>query len=372
MSPRIALARQRANRRLLAGLAGLSLLLSAVSPAFAQNQICAADLNGNGDAADSGEIASCTAMAGGSYLCPLQKVDCTADAQGQYSCPLGSQYQCLTQTTGGTPACSPNSCAASATAVSTDPVTDDPGAANDGTVDADGNCYGAIEIFSGRSLRCRPAGLFTTFSNCCANKGSIVKDGMGSSLTSISTKIVVAKGVLNGMKAAYTAFKAGQTAAQAASAAGKAIIVGIDPTSIAIDLAINLVLEFLLSGCDQQDMEAGILRGSAMCHEVGTWCSSSFLGICLQKSVGNCCFNTKLGRIIQEQGRPQLKSFNAIGWGTPKAPYCRGFRPEEFQALDFSKMDLSEYYAEISSKAQSDIQIDMKDKIDAYAQTVQK
>ena len=80
--------------------------------------------------------------------------------------------------------------------------------------------------------------------------------------------------------------------------------------------------------------------------------------------------NTKLGRIIQEQGRPQLKAFSAIGWGTPKEPYCRGFTPEEFQALDFSKMDLSEYYAEIEARAQSEIQIDMKDKIDAHMQTI--
>ncbi|MDE1917884.1 MAG: conjugal transfer protein TraN [Sphingomonadales bacterium] len=331
--------------------------------------LCAADLNGDGDAADPGEIATCVTTASGSPLCPLQKVDCTADAQGQYSCPLGSQYQCLKPASGWTPACSPNLCTASSTAIATDPVVDDPGAANDGAVDADGNCYGSIEIFSGRALRCRPAGLLTTFSNCCANKGSIVNDGVDSGITSISTKIAVAKGVLTGVKAAYTAFKAGATASQAASAAGKAIIVGIDPTSLAIDLAINLVLEFLLSGCDQQDMEAGILRGSAMCHEVGTWCSSKILGICIQKSVGNCCFNTKLGRIIQEQGRPQLKSFNAIGWGTPKDPYCRGFTPEEFQALDFSKMDLSEYYAEFTRKSQSDIQIDIKDKVDAYMQS---
>jgi conjugal transfer mating pair stabilization protein TraN len=131
------------------------------------------------------------------------------------------------------------------------------------------------------ALRCRPAGLLTTFSNCCRNRGTIVKDGMGSSLTSLSTKIAVAKGVLTGMKAAYTAFQAGASASAAASAAGHAIIVGIDPTSIAIDLAINLVLEFLLSGCDQQDMETGILKGSGMCHEIGTgaarrsWASAS-------------------------------------------------------------------------------------------------
>ena len=43
---------------------------------------------------------------------------------------------------------------------------------------------------------------------------------------------------------------------------------------------------------------------------------------------------------------------------------------EEFQALDFSKMDLSEYYSDIEARAQSDIQVDIKDKVDAYMQTI--
>ena len=97
------------------------------------------------------------------------------------------------------------------------------------------------------------------------------------------------------------------------------------------------MIEVLLQGCDQQDMETGMLRGSGMCHEVGTYCSTEILGVCVQKAKSHCCFNTKLGRIIQEQGRPQLKSFNAIGWGPVKHPICRGFTAEEFQALDFQQ-----------------------------------
>jgi hypothetical protein len=86
----------------------------------------------------------------------------------------------------------------------------------------------------------------------------------------------------------------------------------------------------------------------------------------------------EIGRqlLLQHQARPHHPGAGPTAaeelqryWGTPQAPYCRGFTPEEFQALDFSKMDLSEYYADVTSKAQSDIQIDMKDKIDAYQQT---
>lgn len=344
--------------------------LAAASPARAE-QICAADLNGNGDAADPGETARCLGTAAGGWQCPINEVACIVTAPGSYGCPLGDQYACTAPATGGAPTCSPNACIdTEANPIEDEPVVDDPGVPTDGVVDADGNCTANIEIFSGRAVRCRPPGLKTTFQNCCKDKGKIVKDGMGSSITSLTTKIAVAKGVFTGMKAAYTAFQAGATASQAASAGANAIIVGIDPTSIAISLAINFMIEVLLRGCDEQDMQTGMLRGSGMCHEVGTYCSSKILGICVQKAKGHCCFNTKLGRIIQEQGRPQLKSFNTQGWGTPKNPICRGFTPEEFQALDFSKMDLSEYYSDIEARTQGEIQINMKDRIDAYMQTV--
>ncbi|WP_443193018.1 conjugal transfer protein TraN [Novosphingobium sp. KACC 22771] len=352
---------------LLCGTVGL---LPATAKA---QQLCAADLNGNGDAADEGETASCQLTTAGGWMCPIGETPCVADASGVEQCPLGSQYACVTPAAGGKVSCSPNPCIdTGANPIQTDPVVDDPGVEADGSVDAEGHCLGTIEIFAGRSARCRPAGLLTTFQNCCKDRGKIIKDGMGGSISSISTKIAVAKGVLTGMKAAYAAFQVGATASQAASAGANAIIVGLDPTSIAISLAINFMIEILLQGCDSQDMEVGMLKGSGMCHEVGSYCTSKILGICLQKSVGHCCFNTRLGRIIQEQGRPQLQSFNVVGWGTPKQPYCRGLTPEEFQALDFSKMDLSEYYEDIEARAQSQIQIDMKDKIDAYQQTIRQ
>ena len=359
-------------RVLLALLLGVAPIIGIPAPAFAA-QMCAVDLNGNGDASDPGETATCLDMENAGVQCPLQAVTCTVTAPGFYACPFGGAYACQAPASGGAPTCSPNVCQdTAATPIVEEPPLSDPGVPADGSVDGQGNCTANIEIFSGRAMRCRPPGLFTTFSNCCKDKGKIVKDGMGSSIGSIGTKIAVAKGVFTGMKAAYTAFKAGATASQAASAGAHAMIVGIDPTSIAISLAINFMIEVLLQGCDQEDMETGMLRGSGMGHEVGSYCTAKFLGICVQKAKGHCCFNTKLGRIIQEQGRPQLKSFNGLGWGTSKKPYCRGFTPDEFQALDFSKMDLSEYYADIEARTQGQIQVDMKDKIDAYMHVIGK
>jgi conjugal transfer mating pair stabilization protein TraN len=354
----------------------LALLAVTLSPALlvasaSAASICAADLNANGDAADEGEMAACQIAVDGSALCPIEAIACTASGDGNYACPLGEQYACSTTMPGMAPRCSPHSCIdTGANPIETVEPVDDPGAAADGTIDDEGNCLGSIEIFSGRALRCRPPGASVAFQNCCKDRDKIIKDGMGGSIGVIGTKIAIAKGVFTGMKAAYTAFRAGATAGQAASAGANAIIIGIDPTSIAISLAVNFMMEVLLAGCDQQDMETGMLKGSGMCHEIGSYCSSSILGVCIQKARGHCCFNTKLGRILQEQGRPQLGAFSQLGWGTPKEPYCRGFTTQEFQALDFSRMDLSEYYEEIEARAQTEIEIDMKDRIDAYLETV--
>lgn len=349
----------------------LVLVLPALAPSARAATICAVDRNGNGDAADEGELASCTVAGDGSALCPIDATPCAQDGGGAYSCPLGGQYSCVISSPGSVPSCSPHACVNTGTnPVETVEPVDDPGPLADGTVDDAGTCMGSVEIFAGRAMRCRPPGASVTFQNCCRDRDRIIKDGMGGSIGSIGTKIAVAKGVFTGMKAAYTAFRAGATAGQAASAGANAIIIGIDPTSIAISLAINYMMEVLLAGCDAQDMETGMLKGSGMCHETGSYCASSVLGICIQKARGHCCFNTKLGRILQEQGRPQLSSFSQIGWGTAHEPYCRGFTAEEFQALDFSRMDLSEYYSEIEARAQTEIEIDMKDRVDAYLETV--
>ena len=348
---------------LLAAFGFLSLSLS--TSALAQ-QVCAKDLNGNGNATDPGEGAACTKV-GALWQCPIERVACTG-GPGNWTCPSGPA-PCLGS---GTPMCSRNACFdPKGSSVPVVPPMDDPGAPPDGTVNAAGQCTAKIEIFGGTAKRCRPAGALDSFQDCCADKGKIIEDGGGSSITSISSKIAVAGYVFKGMKAAVTAYRAGATASAAASAGFKAMIVGIDPTSIAASIAISFVIETLLKGCDQQDGETGMMKGSGMCHYVGEYCDASLPIIgCIQPAHSYCCFNSKLGRIIQEQGRPQLASFNGIGWGPVKKPICRGLTPEEFQALDFSKMDLSEYYADVEKKAQATIQTDMQGRLDEYMRNV--
>jgi conjugal transfer mating pair stabilization protein TraN len=100
-------------------------------------------------------------------------------------------------------------------------------------------------------------------------------------------------------------------------------------------------------GCSREEMLLHQKDAQGLCAYVGTYCSSSFLGVCLTKRKVYCCFESKLSRILQEQGRQQLNK----PWGKPKTEQCSGFTIDEFARLDLSRMDFSEVYAEFTDAA---------------------
>jgi conjugal transfer mating pair stabilization protein TraN len=127
----------------------------------------------------------------------------------------------------------------------------------------------------------------------------------------------------------------------------------------------------LLGGCSAGDAALKERREKGECTYVGTWCSSRFLGICLQRRERHCCFLSKISRILQEQGRPQIGK----AWGAPRDEQCLGFTIAEFQQLDLSRMDFSEVYAEFTEAARLPEELatvtSMQAKITAYFQANQ-
>ncbi|MBI4294465.1 MAG: conjugal transfer protein TraN [Betaproteobacteria bacterium] len=114
------------------------------------------------------------------------------------------------------------------------------------------------------------------------------------------------------------------------------------PWTIAI-LAIQL--SGLLS-CEQAEQILAMKRDNRLCHGVGSYCSSRvpIIRVCIETTETYCCFNSRLSRILNEQGRAQLGK----GWGGAESPDCSGFTIAQLQALDFSRMNLAEFYAEIA------------------------
>ncbi|CAD7774720.1 Type-1V conjugative transfer system mating pair stabilization [Candidatus Methanoperedenaceae archaeon GB50] len=173
---------------------------------------------------------------------------------------------------------------------------------DDGTIDEYGNCLGTIYIFNGQTIFCRDNGIKTLGVDCCADPGG------------------------------------------------------------------NFL--FFKMKCNEQEVQLVEARRHGMAHKVGEFCALKIFGICFQPKQSWCVFKSMLGRIIAEQGRPQIgNGLHGEGfgpscspsnpdacWGSAKSPDCRGFTPEEFQRLDFSKIDLTEFYEHIKTRAESDIQ----------------
>ena len=96
----------------------------------------------------------------------------------------------------------------------------------------------------------------------------------------------------------------------------------------------GLAVATYLAACNSEEQSLAQRRHDGQCHHVGSM--KERLGT--QTSQVFCCFQTKLARILHEQGREQLK----ISWGQPEDPKCRGFALNELQSIDFTKIDLSD------------------------------
>ena len=100
-------------------------------------------------------------------------------------------------------------------------------------------------------------------------------------------------------------------------------------------------------GCNTQEILLHQRDANGLCAYVGSYCSKKILGVCITKKKAYCCFESKLSRILQEQGRAQLPK----PWARAKDEQCEGFTIEEFAQLDLSRMNFSEIYSEFTEAA---------------------
>jgi conjugal transfer mating pair stabilization protein TraN len=137
--------------------------------------------------------------------------------------------------------------------------------------------------------------------------------------------------------------------------------IGFDPTSFAIAIAIQIVMQYLQ--CGQSDQLLALRKGQDLCTFIGSYCSTKVLGACVEQKESYCCYNSKLARIINEQGRAQIGK----GYGNDiQNPDCSGFTVDQLNQLDFSKMDLSEFTQDIQANS-----LDTTKMLDRAQQTIQ-
>lgn len=326
------------------------------------------------------------------------------------TCPLGPDHPCVD--VAGVKQCSPVLCVnpSDSTGGSVDPSTV---LAKDDGWAPDGSCTGTISIFEGKASRCRPPGMRVGYiNNCCAgdtvmdeDTGNTILDAV-QTLKTVSDMVEVAMATYTaattgtcsaGAAGASAAVTSGIAAGESAAAAGATTTSAIgsalteyigaalfNPATLVIAIVIMVVMKVLMgSGCDKVDIETTQAVKSNMCHYLGDYCEKTFFGSCVQKAHSYCCYNSLMAKLVNEQGRPQISTFCAsppllpivnggcnpaeVLWGTPEVPSCRGFSAEEFQSIDFGRIDLSEYYAVV----QKDMEAKLTEAKSSMATTIQ-
>ena len=113
--------------------------------------------------------------------------------------------------------------------------------------------------------------------------------------------------------------------------------------------------------CTADEKKLAAAREKKLCMFVGTRVKKKVLGVVVSKENVFCCYPTKLGFAIQRGARSQLgKDF-----GSAEEPHCEGLTPDELSNVDFSKIDLSDTFADIAASAQKmerEIKVDMAQK----------
>mgnify|MGYP001188776879 FL=1 len=204
-------------------------------------------------------------------------------------CPYGADRPCMNNH--GQWQCSAHDCAPIGDLALDEDTVEGADDLSDDGFEQDGTCLGKIYIFNGADKRCRQAAAGTAWENCC-----------------------------------FTG----------------------DEDSCKHNTWIGY------STCNAREMDLACRRYNGLCVEVGSYCAKRIpLVGCVQRKTTYCCFNSKFGRIIQEQGRPLLQKYDpAAPFGSAKHPDCKGFEPEDFSMLDFGKIDFSETFPDISPMPQ--------------------
>lgn len=94
------------------------------------------------------------------------------------------------------------------------------------------------------------------------------------------------------------------------------------------------------ANCTKDEVTLIEQRKKNLCVYVGKSSSGSVMKVTKHHW---CCFGNILNKVIQVEGRKQLK----LSFGSGGSADCRGLTLEEIARLDFDKMDFSEFEAEI-------------------------
>ena len=134
---------------------------------------------------------------------------------------------------------------------------------------------------------------------------------------------------------------AGASGSAASSGAGTAMgVLGYIALAYMIYEIVTLI-GHLITSCENSEFQFKQYRDLKECFWVGSYCASSFLGMCLETQYVGCCYPSPLIRIIAQQIK--LNQSWVTNDGTAKSPNCSGLTPDQLAKVDWSTISLQEW-----------------------------
>ena len=137
-------------------------------------------------------------------------------------------------------------------------------------------------------------------------------------------------------------------------------------------------LEGVLLHCSDEEMELAKRKEQGTAIYIGKYCHNKVLRVCTSHHQAYCVFDSKIARIVQQEGRKgQLGiGFGHVG-GDAANLDCRGITPDELASMDFKKMDFSPLYDDLKHNLKipnvTDIGLKAAEKIkDFYSERTKK
>ncbi|KDN94717.1 conjugal transfer protein TraN [Hydrogenovibrio marinus] len=104
--------------------------------------------------------------------------------------------------------------------------------------------------------------------------------------------------------------------------------------------------------CDEEDYRTATKSKGGLCYATHSFCADEDCGIfgciCRKYRTSKCCYNSKLAKIINQQGKAQLGI-------TGSADDCSGFTTAQLNNLDWSKIDMTEFVSDMLKQAQNGV-----------------
>lgn len=125
---------------------------------------------------------------------------------------------------------------------------------------------------------------------------------------------------------------------------------------------------WLLKRCTAEEKELAKAKEAGRAIEVGEYCFRKVLKKCTSTHKAYCVFDTRLARIIQNDGRKTQLRIGFGNVGKHVSPDCRGITADQLSRIDFSKIDFSEFQEEFAKHAKEKIpkKEDLEKKANSY------